>query len=77
MKYLLDVNVLIGAIWRDQTAHKRAMAWLAGKEIVLCPLAELGFLRISTINKVMGATMDRTPIVGEVCRRDQGGQNSG
>ncbi|SRR6266404_1411272 len=60
MKYLLDVNVLIGAIWRDQTAHKRAMAWLAGKEIVLCPLAELGFLRISTNNKVMGATMDRT-----------------
>lgn len=60
MKYLLDVNVLIGAIWRDQAAHKRAMTWLAGKEIVLCPLSELGFLRISTNNKVMGATMDRT-----------------
>ncbi len=60
MKYLLDVNVLIGAIWRDQAAHKQAMAWLLGKEIVLCPLSELGFLRISTNNKVMGATMDRT-----------------
>jgi predicted nucleic acid-binding protein len=60
MKYLLDVNVLIGAIWRDQAAHKQAMAWLAGKEIVLCPLSELGFLRISTNSKVMGATMDRT-----------------
>ncbi len=60
MKYLLDVNVLIGAIWRDQAAHKQAMAWLVGKEIVLCPLSELGFLRISTNNKVMGATMDRT-----------------
>ena len=60
MKYLLDVNVLIGAIWRDQAAHKKAMAWLAGKEVVLCPLTELGFLRISTNKKVMGATMDRT-----------------
>ncbi|MDB6021185.1 MAG: Ribonuclease VapC [Pedosphaera sp.] len=60
MKYLLDVNILIGAIWRDQAAHRKVMAWLAGKEVVLCPLSELGFLRISTNNKVMGASMDRT-----------------
>jgi uncharacterized protein len=60
MKYLLDVNILLGAIWRDQAAHSKAVAWLAGKEIVLCPLSELGFIRISTNNKVMGATMHRT-----------------
>lgn len=60
MKYLLDVNVLIGAIWRDQAAHVKTVAWLAGKEVVLCPLSELGFLRISTNAKVMGATMERT-----------------
>ena len=39
MKYLLDVNVLIGAIWRDQAAHKRVAAWLTGKEVVLFPLS--------------------------------------
>ena len=59
MKYLLDVNVLIGAIWRDQAAHVKTMRWLAEKEVVLCPLTELGFLRISTNAKVIGASMNR------------------
>lgn len=60
MKYLLDVNILIGAIWRDQAAHAKTMKWLEGKQVVLCPLSELGFLRISTNAKVMGASMSRT-----------------
>jgi predicted nucleic acid-binding protein len=60
MKFLLDVNVLLGAIWRDQAAHKQVMAWLVDKKVVLCPLTELGVLRISTHKKAMGATMDRT-----------------
>jgi predicted nucleic acid-binding protein len=48
MKHLLDVNVLLAAIWNTHPQHNRAFTWLAGKSIVLRPLTELGFLRIST-----------------------------
>ena len=57
MKYLLDVNVLLAAIWSNHSLHSETFAWLNGKSIVLCPLAELGFLRISTNRKVIGAPM--------------------
>jgi len=57
MKYLLDVNVLLAAIWKHHRQHARAFAWLAGKEVTLCPLAELGFLRISSHKKVINAPM--------------------
>jgi len=32
---------------------------MEGKKIVLCPLCELGFLRISTNKKVMNAPMEK------------------
>ncbi len=48
MKHLLDINVLISGIWTNHPDHPRTFAWLAGKELVLCPIAELGFIRIST-----------------------------
>ena len=56
---LLDVNVLLAAIWSNHPQHARAFAWLSGKSILLCPLAELGFLRISTNKKVINAPMDK------------------
>jgi toxin-antitoxin system PIN domain toxin len=48
MKYLLDVNILIAGIWDSHIHHEIVFEWLKGREIVLCPLAEMGFLRIST-----------------------------
>jgi toxin-antitoxin system PIN domain toxin len=59
MKHLLDVNVLLAAIWSNHPHHQAAFSWLAGKSIVLCPLAELGFLRISTNKKVLNVPMDK------------------
>ena len=60
MKYLLDVNLLIAGIVQTHSQHTRASVWLSGKEIVLCPIVELGFLRISTNQKsAIGLTMDR------------------
>jgi predicted nucleic acid-binding protein len=47
-KYLLDVNVLLAAMWANHPQHAKAFAWLSGKNVELCPLAELGFLRVST-----------------------------
>jgi len=32
MTFLLDVNLLIAAIWEDHADHARVNAWLAGKK---------------------------------------------
>ena len=48
MKYLLDVNLLIAAIWSTHANHPKADIWTKDKELATCPITELGFLRIST-----------------------------
>ncbi|MBU6398905.1 MAG: PIN domain-containing protein [Verrucomicrobia bacterium] len=58
MKYLLDVNVLLAAAWANHPQYATADAWLEGKSVVVCPLAELGFLRISTHKKAIAASME-------------------
>ena len=60
MKHLLDVNILLAAIWAQHPQHDVTFMWLTGKEIVVCPLAELGFLRISTQKKVFNVPMSQT-----------------
>ncbi len=60
MKYLLDVNVLIAGIWASHDQHAAALKWLSGRQIVLCPITELGFIRISTNKKVLNASTERT-----------------
>lgn len=61
MTYLLDVNVLLAAIWENHPLHARAFNWLNGKNIAVCPLAELGFIRISANAKTsFNASMDNT-----------------
>ncbi|HUS34284.1 MAG TPA: TA system VapC family ribonuclease toxin [Verrucomicrobiae bacterium] len=57
MKYLLDVNALIAAIWKNHPDHATIDAWLAGKELATCPISQLGFLRISTNPKALHADM--------------------
>ena len=60
MKYLLDVNLLLAVIWSNHPQHPRAFAWMAGKTVSVCPLTELGFLRISTQPKAINAPMDKS-----------------
>lgn len=60
MTYLLDVNVLLAAIWDGHPLHVRAFDGIKGKAIAVCPLAELGFIRISTHPKAtINAPMDK------------------
>jgi len=59
MKHLLDVNVLIAAVWADHSQYGLAQSWLKDKAIVLCPIVELGFLRISTHPRAIGADMTK------------------
>jgi predicted nucleic acid-binding protein len=61
MTYLLDVNILLAAIWDNHPLHGRAFAGIKGKRIAVCPLTELGFIRISTHPKAtINAPMDKT-----------------
>ncbi len=57
MKYLLDVNVLLAALWQNHPHHELVYDWLEEKKIVVCPLVELGCLRISSQPKVFNAPM--------------------
>jgi predicted nucleic acid-binding protein len=49
--YLLDINVLLAAVWKEHPQHGKAEQWLAGRDLATCPISELGFLRISTLPK--------------------------
>ena len=53
------MNILLAGIWADHPHHGKVFAWLSGKNVVLCPLSELGFLRISTNKKAINAPMDK------------------
>jgi predicted nucleic acid-binding protein len=55
--HLLDINALIAGIWKDHVHHRRVDSWMKGKKVALCPLTELGFLRISSHPKALGASM--------------------
>jgi hypothetical protein len=57
MTYLLDVSTLLAWLWVDHEHHRRIVEWQKGKSIAVCPITELGFLRIST-QPTFGATMD-------------------
>ena len=57
MKHLLDVNVLLASVWTTHPQHAIATTWLAGKAVVVCPISELGFLRISAQKKAFNFTM--------------------
>ena len=51
MIYLIDVNVLLAAIWKEHPQHNQVDKWLPDKTLATCPISELGFLRISTLMK--------------------------
>jgi len=53
------VNALLAGVWGHHSQHSEAFAWLKGKSIVLCPLAELGFLRISSNKKAINVEMEK------------------
>lgn len=59
MNHLLDVNVLLAAIWENHPQHVRAFAWIEGKFVTVCPLVELGFIRISTQPKAFNSPMEK------------------
>ena len=48
MNRLLDVSTLIALLFKRHVHHKDANKWLEGVRPVLCPISELGWLRVAT-----------------------------
>jgi predicted nucleic acid-binding protein len=60
---LLDVNVLLARGWRTHNAHRTVTRWLAGqRRFVTCPIAQLGFLRVS-MSPAFGASFQDAQLV--------------
>ena len=56
MTYLLDVSALMALLWELHEHNPRMTRWQGGQSLAVCPLTELGFLRIST-QPVFGASV--------------------
>jgi len=48
MTYLLDVSTIIALLWKTHADHSKVSAWSKGKKLAVCPITELGFIRVST-----------------------------
>jgi uncharacterized protein len=58
--YLPDVNILIAITDPEHIGHASAIAWhrqIGTARILLCPITESGFVRLSTMPNVGGRTM--------------------
>ena len=58
MKYLLAPELLLASAFAKHPRHAEAFAWLEGKNIVLCPITELAFLRVATSKKAINLTVE-------------------
>jgi predicted nucleic acid-binding protein len=45
---LLDVSAVMALLWQTHSHNARVIAWEQGQDLALCPISEIGFLRIST-----------------------------
>jgi predicted nucleic acid-binding protein len=57
MTYLLDVSTIIALLWRTQADHDKVSVGAKGKKLAVCPITELGFIRVST-SKAFNLPMD-------------------
>jgi predicted nucleic acid-binding protein len=57
LRRLLDISTLLAWLWKDHDQHGRVIKWQQGEKVAVCPITELGFLRIST-QPAFGASMD-------------------
>lgn len=48
MRYLLDVSTLLALLLKNHVHHARVKEWQRGKLLSICPITELGFLRVAT-----------------------------
>jgi predicted nucleic acid-binding protein len=71
VKLLLDVSTLVAPLWKSHVHHQRAVAWRQGKTLVLCPITELGFIRVSTSPAYNLTMADARQLLAEFIRDEQ------
>src|SRR5947209_7287185 len=59
MTYLLDVSTILARLWENHVFHRRVIEWMDtdSQPLAICPITELGFLRISV--STFGAEMKK------------------
>jgi toxin-antitoxin system PIN domain toxin len=74
VKYLLDVNALVAALWATHEHHARVHRWLAARTpadaVLSCALTEIGFIRV--INAAYDVPMDEAKAALAEFRRKAG-----
>ncbi len=46
--FLLDVSTLVALLWQTHSDHARTKRWCSARHLAVCPITELGFLRVVT-----------------------------
>ena len=57
MTYLVDVSALVARLIAGHTDNAKVSGWMPGKKLALCPIVELGFLRVA--GAAYGASPDQ------------------
>lgn len=66
MTWLLDVSALVAHLVQSHEHHSRVNAWWPGRSLAVCPITELGFLRVAC---ALGSTMeDARAVLAEFLR---------
>jgi uncharacterized protein len=55
MMWLLDVSALVARLVQNHEHHERVMKWWPGRQFAVCPITELGFLRVTC---ALGSSME-------------------
>lgn len=72
MSHLLDVNFLLACGWNSHARHSNARAWLEAQSVfTLCPLSELGFLRVSLTPGYRATFADAQAALANITSRKQ------
>ena len=68
MTWLLDVSALVAHLVESHEHHARVNAWWPGRALAVCPITELGFLRVAC---ALGSTMeDARKVLAEFLRNE-------
>ncbi len=72
MSHLLDVSFLVACAWSSHARHTAARGWLESQPaFALCPLSELGFLRVSLSPAYRAAFADAQVALTNITSRKQ------
>jgi predicted nucleic acid-binding protein len=72
MSHLLDVSFVLACAWSSHAKHGAARAWLEGQAaFTLCPLSELGFLRVSLSPGYRATFADAQAALANITSRKQ------